>query len=136
MRAMYEQAGGRAGGEEGEIEPVGGCGDRDEAFDLGTTHQELHADPCAEGDAGDPAGAGVRVDGLRPIERGCGVRQFALTVIERALTAADAAEIEAEGRESAFEKRIIKRIDDLVVHRAAKLRVRVQDDRDRGAFGF
>ena len=93
--------GGGAGGEEREIVAVGHGGDRDEALDLRAAHQELHADPGAERHAGDPAGAGVRVDRLRPVERRGRVRQFALAVVERALAAADAAEIEAQHREAA-----------------------------------
>ena len=108
---------------------AGGC-DRDEALDLRAAHQELHADPGPEGYAGDPAGAGVRVDGLRPVERRGGVRQFALAVVERALAAADAAEVEAQHREAAVHEVVEQIVDDLVVHRAAELRMRVQHDGD------
>src|SRR5215475_2268317 len=47
--------------EEREVVEVGGRRDRDEAFDLGTAHQELHADPGAEREAGNPAALGFRV---------------------------------------------------------------------------
>src|SRR6476659_3208138 len=97
---MHEQPGGRAGREEREIEAVRGGRDRDEALDLGPAHQELHADPRAERYAGDPAGAGLRVDRLGPVERGGGVRELALAVVEIALAAADAPEIEAQGRKA------------------------------------
>ena len=131
--AMHEQAGGRAGREEGEIEAVGGRRDRDEAFDLRPAHQKLHADPGAEGDAGDPAGARLRIDRLRPVERGGGVRQFALAMVEAALAAPDAAEIEAQHGEAALGEGVIEIVDDLIIHRPAELRVRVQDDGDRRA---
>ena len=50
-----------------------------------------------------------------------------------ALAAAHAAEIEAQHREAALGERIIEAVDDLVVHRAAELRVRMQDQRDRAS---
>src|SRR5262245_2322869 len=53
-------------------------------------------------------------------------------MVERALAAADAAEIEAQHREAAMRKRVVALVDDLVVHRAVKLRMRVQDHGDRG----
>jgi hypothetical protein len=52
-------------------------------------------------------------------------------VIERALAAADAAEIEAQRREAAVHEGVIELVDDRVVHRPAELRVRMQDDGDR-----
>ena len=45
----------------------------------------------------------------------------------------DAAEVEAQGRESAPHERLVERLDDGVVHRAAALRVRVEDQGDRRA---
>ena len=131
-----EQAGRGAGGEKGEVEAVGGRRDRDEALDLRTAHQQLHADPGAEGDAGDPAGARFRADRLRPVERGRRVGQFALAVIESALRAADAAKIEAQNRKATLGKGVIKVIDDLIIHRAAELRMRMKNDRDRRAALF
>src|SRR3546814_14573317 len=44
----------------------------------------------------------------------------------------DAAEVEAQGREPAGDEGLVQRVDDLVVHRAAMLRMRVQHERDRG----
>src|SRR5580692_2402029 len=73
--------------EEGEVIEIGRRRDRDESLNLRPAHQELHADPGAEREAGDPAGARFRVDGLRPIERGRRVRQFAGAMVERALAA-------------------------------------------------
>ena len=75
--------------------------------------------------------ARLRVDRLRPVERGGGVRQFAGAVVERALAAADAAEVEAQRGEAAVHEGIVELVDDLVVHRAAELRVRMQHDGDR-----
>ena len=134
--AMDEQAGRRAGREKGEVEAVGGRGDRDEALDFRPAHQQLHPDPRAEGNPGDPARAGLGADRLRPVERGRRVRQFALAVVERALRAADAAEIEAKHGESALGEGVIQVIDDLVVHRPAELRMRMKNDRDRRAALF
>ena len=50
-----------------------------------------------------------------------------------ALAAADGAEVEPERREAALLEKIEELINDLVVHRAAELRVRMKDDRDRRA---
>src|SRR3546814_2391714 len=65
--ALNDQAGGGAGGEEAEVVHVGRRRHRDEAVDLRPAHQELHADPGAEGEAGDPARLGVVVVGLQPV---------------------------------------------------------------------
>ena len=100
--AVDEQARGRAGREEAEVEAVGRRRDRDEALDLRPAHQKLHADPGAERDAGDPAGARLRADRSAPSRARGGVRQFALAVIESALRAADAAEIEAQHGKAAL----------------------------------
>jgi hypothetical protein len=131
LLAMHDQARRRAGREEREVIEIGGRRDRDKTFDLGPAHQKLHADPGAEREAGDPAGARFGIDGLRPVERGRRIRQFAGAVIERALAAADAAEIEAQHREAAMRERVVALVDDLVIHRAVKLRMRMQDHRDR-----
>jgi hypothetical protein len=110
---------------------VGWRADRDEALDLRTAHQKLHADPGAEGEARDPAALGLGVDGLCPVERGRGIGKFPGAVVERPLAAADAAEVEPERREAAVHEGIIELVDDLVVHRPTELRVRVQHDGDR-----
>src|SRR5690606_2499942 len=57
-------------------------------------------------------------------------------MVELALAAADAAEIEAQRRETALLEHIEQIIDDLVVHRAAKLRMRMKDERDRSILFF
>ncbi len=71
---------------------------------------------------------------LHPVERGSRVRQFTRAMVEFALAAADAAEVEAERREAALLEHVEQLVDDLVVHRSAELRVRMKDDRDGGAF--
>ena len=71
------------------------------------------------------------IDRLRPVERGGGVREFADAVVEAALAAADAAEIEAQRGKVAVHEGVIELVDDLVVHRAAELRMRMQHDADR-----
>src|SRR5205807_7056634 len=71
------------------------------------------------------------VDGLCPVQRGSRIRQFAGAVIERTLAAADAAKIESQHREATMRERVVALVDDLVIHRAVKLRMRMQDHRDR-----
>ncbi len=68
---------------------------------------------------------------LRPVERGGGVGELAGTVIEGALAAADAAEVEAQHGEAALGERVVEVVHDLVVHRATELGMRMQDDGDR-----
>src|SRR5262249_32308226 len=103
-----------------------------EALDLRPAHEELHADPGAEREAGDPAGAGLGIERLRPVEGGGGIRQLALAVIEAALAASDAAKVEAHHRKVPGGEGIVEVVDDLVVHRAAELRMWMQHDRDGG----
>ena len=55
-------------------------------------------------------------------------------MVEFALAAADRAEVEAQRREAALLEHVEQIVDDLVVHGAAELRMRMQDDRDRGIF--
>src|SRR5216683_1990241 len=125
--AMHDQARRRAGRQEREIIEIGGRRDRNKTFDLGPAHQQLHADPGAERKSRDPAGTRLRIDSLRPIQRGSRVRKFAGAVIERSLAAANAAKIEAQHRKSPMRERVVALVDDLMVHRAVKLRMRVQD---------
>src|SRR5262249_32621545 len=89
-------------------------------------HEQLHADPGSEREAGDPAGAGVRVVGLQPVERRCGVAELALTPVESSLGAADAPEVKAQDREATALKSLVEGIHDLVVHRPPMLGVRMQ----------
>jgi hypothetical protein len=75
-------------------------------------------------------------DALHPVERRRGIAEFALAAVVRALAAADAAEIKTQGGKVAFDERIVHGIDDLVVHRAAVLRMGMQDKGDRGRRRF
>ncbi len=52
-------------------------------------------------------------------------------MVKRTLTAANAAEIEAQNRKTALCERLIHIVNDLIVHRPAKLRMRMKNDRDR-----
>jgi hypothetical protein len=52
-------------------------------------------------------------------------------MVERSLAAADAAKIEAQHRKSAMREGVVALVDDLVVHGAVKLRMRMQYHRDR-----
>src|SRR5262245_66182239 len=51
-------------------------------------------------------------------------------MIERALAPPHAAEVETQHREAAMHEGVVELVDDLVVHRAPELRMRVQDDGD------
>src|SRR4051812_49320 len=52
-------------------------------------------------------------------------------MVERTLAAPDPAEIEAQHRKPAMHKGVVALVDDLVVHGAGELRMRVQHHRDR-----
>src|SRR5262249_24907104 len=71
------------------------------------------------------------VIGLQPIERRGRIGKLALATIEIALAAPDAAEIEAQGREAAMHEGVVEGVDHLVIHRAAMLRMGMQQQRDR-----
>ena len=75
---------------------------------------------------------GIGVHRLEIVQRRGGIGQLAHALIIFALTAADAAEIEAQHREAHVVERVVEVVDHLVVHRAAELGVRVQDDGDGG----
>ena len=62
---------------------------------------------------------------LHPVERGGRVGKFAGAMVEFALAAPDAAEVEPERRETALLEHVEQVVDDLVVHRPAELRVRM-----------
>src|SRR4029079_8751755 len=98
---MNDEAGGRAGRQEREVVKVGRRANRNKSLDLRTAHQKLHSYPGAERKARDPAALGLWIDGLRPVECSRSIRQFSLSVIERALAAADPTEIEPQRRETA-----------------------------------
>ena len=73
------------------------------------------------------------MDLLDPVERAGRVGKLADAVVEHALALADAAEIEAQGRKAAADEGLVEQLDDLVVHRPAGLRVRMENHRDRRA---
>jgi citrate lyase beta subunit len=57
--------------------------------------------------------------------------EFARAVIEHAFRAPDAAEVEAQHGEAQGVEGVMQIVDNLVVHRSAKLRMRMQHDRNR-----
>ena len=128
--AVYEQSGSRAGRQEREVVVLGEGRDGDEARNFRASHQELHGDPGAEGDADDPADLRILVVGLEPIERRRRVGEFTGTVLEHTLAAADAAEIETEDRKTAVDETIVEGMNDGVVHGPPKLGMRVKQDGD------
>jgi hypothetical protein len=79
---------------------------------------------------------GVGIHRLQIIQRAGGIGQFADALVVFALTATDAAEIEPQDRKAEFVESIMQVIDDPVVHRPAELRMRVQDNGDRGVTVF
>src|SRR5690625_1477344 len=69
--------------------------------------------------------------GLQVIERSGSVGQLSHALVKGALAAPYPAEIEAQHREAKITEGIMERIGHGVVHRAAELRVRMHDQRDR-----
>ena len=128
--AVDDQARRGAGRQEREVVHVRRRRDADESRDLGAAHQQLHPDPGPEGEARNPAMLGVVVHGLQVVERRSGVGQLADTLVVLALAPAHAAEIEPQHGKAHVVKRVVEVIEDLVVHRAAELGVRVQHDGD------
>ncbi len=74
---------------------------------------------------------GVLVHGLQVVERGGCIGQLSDALIILALTAAHTAEVKTQNGEAHIEEGVVQVVDHAVVHRAAKLRMRMQDDRDR-----
>ena len=74
---------------------------------------------------------GIGIVGLHPVERRGGIGKLAGAVVEQALAPPHAAEVEAQHREATPLKGVIQVIDDLVIHGAAELRMRVQNERNR-----
>ena len=81
---------------------------------------------------GDPAKLRIRIVGLQPVERRGGVGQLAFAAVEAALAAPYSTKIEAQGRKTAAHKALVQGVDDLVVHRAAMLGMRMEHERHRG----
>src|SRR3546814_17154068 len=67
------------------------------------------------------------MDLLNPVERRGGVGQFADDIVERALAFPDTAEIETQGRKTTFGKSLVHCLHDAVIHRAAALRMGMQE---------
>src|SRR5216683_2632019 len=82
-----------------------------------------------------PSISGRRIKSCMPIqapkEKPAIQQLLASGLIERALAASDAAEIEAQHGEVPVHESVVELIDDLVVHRAPELRMRVKHDGDR-----
>src|SRR5690606_192594 len=68
---------------------------------------------------------------LHPVERGRRVGKFAGAMVEFALAAPDTTEIEAQYRKVALLEHVEEIIHDLVVHRTAELRMRMENQCDR-----
>lgn len=128
--ALNHDARSGAGGEEAEIVHVRWWRNRDEAPDFWTTHQQLHADQRAKAVACDPGGRGFGMDRLHPIQRCCGVGKFADAVVEAALAAAYAAKVEAQRGKATVDECFVHRLRDAIIHRATRLRVRMEDHGD------
>ena len=109
---------------------VGGRGDRDEAIDLRAAHQQLQADVGAEAGARDPALARRFIELFEVVEHVGGIRQLGDAGIERALAAADTAEVEAHGGKAVGRKHLEQGDRHRVLHRAARFRVGVEDKGD------
>src|SRR5690606_22624372 len=88
------------------------------------------SDPGTEGEAGDPDARCIRIDRLHPVEGCCRIRKLALPAGVCPLRASDTAEVEAQGREASAREDVEQVVDDLVVHRPAVLRVRMQHQRE------
>ena len=73
------------------------------------------------------------MDRLHPVKRRCGIGKLAHAIIEAALTAADTAKIEAQRGKPAGNEGFVHRLGNPVIHRAACLRMRVEDHGDRRA---
>jgi len=100
--AMDDESRRGAGRQERKVVEIFRRGHGNEAFHLRPAHQQLHADPGAEREAGDPAAAAFAVERLQPVEGRGRIRQFADAVVEHALRAANAARVEAQDSKAAL----------------------------------
>ena len=73
---------------------------------------------------------GVLVHRLQVVERGRRIGQLANALVVFALAAANATEVKPKNGEPHVVKGIVQVIDHAIVHCAAELRMRMQDDRD------
>ena len=129
VHALNDDAGRRARRKEAKIVHIGGWRDRNKAAHFGAAHQQLHADPCAKAETGDPRRRRFGMEALHPVECGSSIGQFADTVVEFTFTAADAAEVEPQHCKAAGDKCLVKVLRDPVIHRATRLRMWMQDHR-------
>jgi hypothetical protein len=88
----------------------------------------LHRDQRAKAVTGNPGRARFRVDRLDPVESRRRIRQFADAIVKAALRTADAAKVKAQRGKTA-RKGLVHSLRHAVIHRAAGLRVRVEDHR-------
>jgi len=128
-RTLDKDARRGAGREEAEIIHIGGRCNRDKAAHFRAAHQQLHADQRAKAVSGDPSGLRLGMDRLHPIERRRRVRQFANAIIKAALTASNAAKVEAQNGKAAISKGFVHALHNPIVHRSAALWVRMEDHR-------
>ena len=77
---------------------------------------------------------GVAVHRLQVVQSRGGIAELTDPLIVFTLAAAHAAEIETQHREAHVVEGIVQVVDDLVVHRPAELRMRMQHDGDGGVF--
>src|SRR5262245_47608719 len=93
-----------------------------------TSHSQ--SDDRSEREPGDDDFAGVRLAVEQIIQRDLRVGAFAPPFIVFACAQPDAAKVDPQSFEAAFVQSLRRAKDDLVVHRAAVQRVRMQDQRD------
>ena len=136
VAAVQNDAGRGAGRQEREIEKAGRRRNGDEPIDLRPPHEKLHADPGAKGEPCHPASPRIGIERLKPIQRRSGVGKFTGAMVEFALAAPNAAKIEAEDGKPTVGEGMVERVDHLVVHRPAMLRMGMKDQGDRRVFAF
>ena len=107
-----------------------GRADGDQFVDAFVRTSHSQSDNRAERKTGDDDFARVRLAVEKIIERDLRVGAFAAPFVELARTQPDAAEVEPQCLEAAFVQSLRRAEDDLVVHRAAVQRVRMQYQRD------
>ncbi len=73
------------------------------------------------------------MEALNPVQRRGGIGQFADAIVESTLAAANAPEVETQHGKAALHESLVESLRDAVVHRAATLRMGMQDHRDRCA---
>lgn len=130
---LHNNARCRAGRQEAEVIHIGWRRHGYKPAHFGATHEQLHCYPCAKAEPCDPCRLRFGMEALDPIERRCCIRQLANAIVKRALRTPHATEVEAQNAKTAPYKGLVKRLRNTIIHRAAALRVRVKDHRDRRA---